>query len=455
MTQIKRISSDKISEDQLNPPNQRSIPPHWSWVKLGDVCEPPQYGYTTSASNNGNLKFLRTTDITSGQIDWDLVPFCKVNPKEIDKYLLKENDVVISRAGSVGYSLLLSKPQRAVFASYLIRFRPKTNPKFFALFLQSPQYWNQISEKKLGIAVPNVNAKKLMDINFPLPPLPEQKKIVEKIEELFSQLESGVASLKKAKEQIRLYRQSVLAAAFSGKLVSEKSLNHDSQDSKINRIKEKNKSGKSDNPENHGSDNLPEGWKWVKLGEVLEVKDGTHDTPKYYDKGIPFITQKNIKNGEFVFDNYNFISEEDHNKFYKRSNVAFNDIIISMIGANRGMSAIVRTKEKFSIKNVGLVKTNESKFLAKYLDYFFKSEIGQRTILSQSKGGAQQFIGLTELRNWSIPFQPLNQQLKIVSEIEKRFSEADNLEKAIDESLAKAETLRQSILKQAFEGKLV
>jgi len=169
------------------------------------------------------------------------------------------------------------------------------------------------------------------------------------------------------------------------------------------------------------------------------------------------ITQlkKMIKNGEFVFDNYNLISKEDHQQFYKRSNVTFNDIIISMIGSNRGMSTIVKTKEIFSIKNVGLIKTDEKKFLARYLDYFFKSEIGQNSILSKSKGSAQQFIDLTELRNWLVPLRSLNQQTQIVEEIESRFAGSEALEKAIDNRLERSEALRQSILKKAFEGQLV
>ena len=447
MTQIKRISSDKISEDQLNPPNQRSIPPHWSWVKLGDVCEPPQYGYTTSASNNGNLKFLRTTDITSGQIDWDLVPFCKVNPKEIDKYLLKENDVVISRAGSVGYSLLLSKPQRAVFASYLIRFRPKTNPKFFALFLQSPQYWNQISEKKLGIAVPNVNAKKLMDINFPLPPLPEQKKIVEKIEELFSQLDSGVASLKKAKEQIRLYRQSVLAAAFSGRLTGQVGSGQLAVG--------KSEISKAAEPKTPYSNQLPEGWKWVKLGEITtKLGDGLHGTPKYSNDGeYYFINGNNLSDGRIeIKSDTKRVTTEEFEKYKKTLN---NRTVLVSINGTLGKTAFYNG-EKIILGKSACYFNLIDNISKQYIRYFIKSQLFNNYANKVATGSTIKNVSLKAIRELEIPLPPSEEmQLQIVSEIEKRFSEADNLEKAIDESLAKAEKLRQSILKQAFEGKLV
>ena len=115
------------------------IPKKWLWCTFGDVCSQPQYGYTTKAAMSGTIKLLRTTDITSGKIDWLSVPYCSDNPEEIDKFLLEDGDIVISRAGSIGVSYLLQNtPEYAVFASYLIRFKPLINKQFFKLFLESP-----------------------------------------------------------------------------------------------------------------------------------------------------------------------------------------------------------------------------------------------------------------------------------------------------------------------------
>jgi type I restriction enzyme S subunit len=132
----------------------------WRWSTLGEVCSKPQYGWTTSGATSGKLKLLRTTDITSGEINWASVPFCREEPPDYGKYRLNENDIVVSRAGSVGVSQLLCNPEKAVFASYLIRFRPgdAVIPEFVAYFLQSPQYWSQIRSNTAGIAIPNVNA---------------------------------------------------------------------------------------------------------------------------------------------------------------------------------------------------------------------------------------------------------------------------------------------------------
>jgi hypothetical protein len=198
-----------------------TLPQGWVWTKLGEVCLDPQYGWTTSAKTKGPLHLLRTTDITSGNINWDLVRFCKEEPPEKEKYLLKDGDIVISRAGSVGFSHLFKNPKKAIFASYLIRFKPLIDGQYLAYFLKSPSYWESISEKSLGIAVPNVNATKLREINIPLPPLPEQQKIVEEIEMRFSVADEVEKVVDKSLKQAERLRQSILKKAFEGKLVPQ------------------------------------------------------------------------------------------------------------------------------------------------------------------------------------------------------------------------------------------
>ncbi|HEC34368.1 MAG TPA: hypothetical protein ENI37_06580 [Chloroflexi bacterium] len=203
-------------------PGLPSLPPGWVWTMLGEVCRPPQYGWTTKAVSVGDLKLLRTTDITSGYIDWHSVPYCAELPPDIEKYLLHDGDIVISRAGSVGYSMLIQKPPRAVFASYLIRFKPIypwIEGRYLYYFLQSPHYWRAISEQTLGIAIPNVNAKKLRSISLPLAPLPEQRRIVARIEELFSQLDAAEEGLRRVQRNLKRYRAAVLKAAVEGRLV--------------------------------------------------------------------------------------------------------------------------------------------------------------------------------------------------------------------------------------------
>ena len=328
-----------------------------------------------------------------------------------------------------------------------------------------------------------------------LPPLVEQRTIVKKLESLFSSLDAGVADLKKAQQQLKIYRQAVLKKAFEGALTTEwrtKQSNLPSNDELLKLINDERENyyqiqleewqmAISDWEKNGDSErkpvkpklskllnpitkdefvddlfDIPTNWIWDRLENLIfEVKDGTHDTPKYQEKGIPFITQKNIKNNDITFDNIQFISNLDHQKFFARSNVKRNDIIMAMIGHNRGTCTIVKTDVVFSIKNVALFKFFEQVQLNKYFLYFFQFIGGLEIILKKSKGGAQPFIGLTELRNWPIPYCSLLEQLQIVKEIESRLSVCDSIEENIKESLEKAEALRQSILKKAFEGNLL
>ena len=124
-------------------------PSGWAETTLGDICDKPEYGWTTkAATDKGGLKLLRTSDISKGSINWSTVPFCEQEPPTTERFLLADGDIVISRAGSVGLSALIYDCPRAVFASYLIRFRSKKgfDKRYLHYYLSSPSYWEQISQ---------------------------------------------------------------------------------------------------------------------------------------------------------------------------------------------------------------------------------------------------------------------------------------------------------------------
>src|SRR5207249_9597458 len=137
--------------------------------------------------------------------------------------LVQTGDIVISRAGSVGFSYLLSHVERAVFASYLIRFRikPSIIKHYVYYYLKSPAYWQAIGASQAGIAVPNVNAKKLERVQIPVAPEPQQDRIVAEIEKQFSRLDEAIANLKRVKANLKRYKAAVLKAAVEGKLTED------------------------------------------------------------------------------------------------------------------------------------------------------------------------------------------------------------------------------------------
>lgn len=199
-----------------------SLPSLWSWSTLGEICSPPQYGWTTASSDKGTWRLVRITDIASGPIDWSSVPFCDQPPPIPEIYRLSHGDILIARVGaSVGASTMIGNPEPAVFASYLIRFKPLLMPAFVCYFLRSSDYWRAIKTNSAGIAQPNVNANKLQNIRIPVPPTNEQRRIVEKLEALISDLDAAVKSLEQAREKLQRYRQAVLKAAVEGELTRE------------------------------------------------------------------------------------------------------------------------------------------------------------------------------------------------------------------------------------------
>ena len=469
----------------------------WIECNLGNVC------FTTSGGtpNRQNKSFYE------GKIPW-------IKSGELDKGIILDSQEHISEDAIKNSSAKIFPKGTLLFALYgatigkmaTLGIAAATNQAICGIYendvLISKYLYHYLSYKKreligkgIGGAQPNISQTILKQLLISIAPLPEQRAIVAKIEELFSDLDKGIADLKTAQDQLVIYRQAVLKKAFEGELTKEwreKQNNLPTADElleqikverenhyklqiedwkrtvktwEINSIKNERKPlkpKKFKELDDFLSDELdelallPKGWIWMKNENYLfEVKDGTHDTPKYVEKGIPFITQKNIKNNNVTFDDVKYISIEDHNKFYKRSNVSFGDIIIAMIGHGRGNSCIVNTDKVFSIKNVGLFKFFNSLQSNIYALNYYQSTLGLNLALKKSKGGAQPFIGLTELRNWPIPVCSIKEQHQIVKEIESRLSVCEKVEQSINESLEKAKALRKSILKKAFEGKLL
>ena len=428
------------------------LPPDWENIKLKNASRKIHYGYTASSqAENVGPKLLRITDIQNKRVNWDIVPYCKISKDEIAKYRLEEKDIVFARTGAtVGKSFLIKgKIPEAVFASYLIRLQlsDKTLPEYVYLFFQSNNYWTQIKSSSAGIGQPNVNASKLADISFPLPPLPEQKKIVAKIEELFSGLDSGIAELKKVKQQIKVYRQAVLAAAFSGKLVKKDDIF--SKDVIFSR-----KVAEPEPVYGGGNGNLPEGWKIVRISDIGEVvSGGTPSTkiPEYFDGNIAWITPADLTGykEKYISRGRRNISElglkNSSARLVRKGSILFSSrapIGYVVISKNE-----VATNQGF--KNL-MINKNINK---EYVYYYLKSakQLAER----YASGTTFKEISAKSFANLPFPLVSISQQTQIVGEIEKRFSVADNLEKAVDEGLAKAESLRQSILKQAFEGRLI
>ncbi len=431
------------------------LPKGWVWTSLGEVTENPQYGWTTRAITEGELHLLRTTDITSGKIDWNSVPFCEEEPENIGKYLLEDGDIVISRAGSVGYSYLLKNPEKSIFASYLIRFKPLINRFFLYYFLKSPSYWEAISEKSIGIAMANVNASKLKQIEIPLPPLAEQQRIVNKIEELFTNLDKGVESLNEVKYKLKIYRQAILKYAMEGKLTEKwreenKDKINDSDINIRNNLDIKNLELDKFSLINSNFFEISNKWVWRKIGDICILVNGRAFKPSDWSTlGLPIIRIQNLNN---INSKYNYCNFKVEDKYY----IDNDDLLFGWSGTPgtsfgahiwKGGKAILNQHIfKVIINN----KYIEKRFFYHLLNYnvkeYIKKAHGTAGLAHITKG---------KFENSIVQLPPLEEQNIIVERIEKLFSLADYIEETVDSKLEQSKPLRQSILKKAFEGKLV
>ncbi len=392
--------------------------------------------------------------------------------------------------------------ERVFFVGELLNIRSQPdilNPQFVFFYFLSRDGYTAIQSKVKGVHLTSGEARKL---EIPLPPLPEQHRIVEKIEELFSELDNGVASLKKALEQLKTYRQAVLKWAFEGKLTEKWRNTHQDSledgDTLLEQIKAERKRHYQQQLEdwkqalkeweNNGKEtkkptkpqqpkdlppltkeelsnlpSLPNGWMWVKVDYLLSLdKKGMTTGPfgtllkksEHQISGIPVLGIENIGNGVFLPKNKIFITEKKAREL-SSFEVSGGDIIISRSGTV-GEICLVPDYFGYSLISTNLIRISLNKTIISPKFFLFLGGGSVREQVKElCKGSTRDFLNQTILQSIIFPFPSLQEQTQIVQEIESRLSVCDQLEATLTENLNKAEALRQSILKRAFEGKLV
>jgi type I restriction enzyme S subunit len=234
---------------------------------------------------------------------------------------------------------------------------------------------------------------------------------------------------------LKRYKASVLKAAVGGKLTEE-----------WRRLRIKGSPSKE----------LSKVWSYSILGDIShKITDGEHLRPKTAHSGIPFLSAKDIREHGVTFDNVLYVQEDDAAKFRKRCNPERGDILVVSRGATVGRSCIVNTDRIFCLLgSVILIKSKES-ILKKFLSYALKSPNIQKQLIALSGSTAQQAIYIRDIKKTVVPLPHLDEQQKIVEEIESRLSVTEEIEETININLKRAERLRQAVLKKAFSGRLV
>lgn len=474
----------------------------WALSKVGEFAELIR-GVTYSKDlssdekKSGYKPILRANNINDGLQFEDLV-YVQSHLISQDQFI-KKNDIIFAMSSGskkhVGKSALAAFDFEGAFGAFCGLLRPSKHiePKYLAYYFQSGEFRKHIEAISKGTNINNLKREHILDFEFRLPPLNEQKRIVAKIEELFSELDSGIESLKTARAQLKVYRQAVLKHAFEGKLTAAwREKNKDKLESpaqllaRIEKLREADykkkleqwKKGLTEKPKKIHTTSvfspqeldelseLPESWKWVRWEDILDFDAGAfkrgpfgsalkkeffvkHSKYKVYEQYCPI-------NDDCSFERY-YITEE---KFKELEGFAVkaHDFLISCSGVTLGRITQVPMDFKEGIINQALlrVRLNKDAYDATFFKQLFRSRYFQKRIFENSTGTAIPNVkGVSELKAIAVPLCSLEEQKQILQEIEKCFSVIDKMQSDVDENLQKSEALRQSILKKAFSGQLV
>ena len=423
------------------------MPNSWVMTTVGFVFDKISNGANVAQYEEKiGLPISRIETIWNETIDFKRVKYVKENDKEfIEKYALKNNDILFSHINSdshLGKTAIFKKRTDSTLIHginlLLLRTNELLNANFINYqfkYLRFRGAFAAVAQKAVNQS--SINQAKLKQFTMLLPPLPEQHRIVAKIEELFSSLDKGIESLKTAQQQLQVYRQAALKWAFEGKLTNKVLVEGE----------------------------LPSGWALVKLGDlVVDPKRDLVDGPfgsnlkadEYTDSGVPVFKIQNIKVNRFVDKKINYITEEKAKSLSRHSFVS-GDLIITKLGDPLGLCCKVPEKYRYGIIVADLMRLRPNNLVVhdQFLIYAINCNVVQNQFKAITKGTTRPRVNLTIVRDIQIPLPPLPEQHRIVQEIESRLSVCDKIEESIEQSLKQSEALRQSILKKAFDGKLV
>lgn len=434
----KKIKKEKPLTEITEDEKPFDIPESWKWVRVGN-CGSWGSGATPSRTNSkyygGTIPWLKTGDLNDGVIT--------EIPEYITELALEKTSVRLNPVGSV----LMAMYGATIGKLGILGIEATTNQaccacipyegiynKFLFYFLMA----SRTAFIKLGEggAQPNISKEKIVNALIPLPPLAEQKRIVAKIEELLPYIDRYEQAWSKLEQFNSRFpvdmKKSLLQYAIQGKLVEQRpeegtaeELFAQIQEEKQRLIAEKKiKKEKTllEITEDEKPFDIPESWKWVRLAEICNVSDGTHQTPHYIDEGMPFLSAQNVKPYCFMPEQHRFVSFDDFIMYNKTVAPEKGDILMTRVGAGIGEAAIITTDMEFSIYvSLTLIKCYKRDCDMNYLLHVLNSPHGRKLAEKKTlgKGASQGNLNLIFIREFLVPLPPLAEQKRIVEKLEQ------------------------------------
>ena len=388
--------------------------------EIGDIISGATPKTTVPDNFGGEIPWLTPADLsgyTGKYISHGARNLTRQGYDSCSTHLMPAGTVLLSSRAPIGY-VAISKNEICTnqgFKSIV----PKTFVNSEFLYYQLKSLKNTLQNLGSGTTFKELSAKKLATVQVVIPSLEEQKSIVSKIEELFSRLDASVAELQTAKEKLKVYRQAVLKEAFDSVQANSKRVT-------IKSVCET-----------------------IKVGIVIKP------TQYYVEQGGVFAFRNaNVRRNYIEDKDWAMISQEGHQKNLK-SQVHIGDVLIARSGVNLGMAATVPQKyDGYNAIDVVIAVPKKEFILSQYLAQYTNSPYGLEIVRKNQHGAAQGHLNVKEYGNLPIFLPNIPEQYSLLKKIESRLSVCDNIEQTIDTSLQQAEALRQSILKQAFEGEM-
>jgi type I restriction enzyme S subunit len=465
----------------------------WPTLPLGKLAAEMCLGkMLDKQKNRGTLQpYLRNVNVRWLSFDLSDMKEMRFEAGEESRFGLHSGDLVICEGGEPGRAAVWkgqnegAKIQKAL---HRVRFRSDEYAAAFAMYyIYFGTLTNRFAEHYTGTTIKHLTGKALSQVKFPIPPLNEQHRIVTKIEELFSDLDAGVAALTRVKAKLKRYRAAVLKAAVEGKLTEEwrkKNRPKESGQQLLERILRERrrkweeeqlatytKAGKKP-PANWkdkynepvGPDLLdvppvPDTWAIASLDQLMTtVTSGSRDWSQYYGEGTgTFLMAQNVRPGKLDLSFRQCVNPPSGDRDRVRSQVRQDDILVTIVGANTGDVCRVPTElpEHYVCQSVALMRP-VLPVLGRYLEVYLVAEHGgQKQFRRYIYGQGRPHLGFDQIRMTPVFLPPLVEQANLLDESDSRLGSLEHIEDHLSFQCKRATRLRQSILKQAFEGKLV
>lgn len=402
------------------------LPKGWEWTTVGEISQSILYGVSESAKSHGAYKLLRITDIQNNFVNWETVPFTDYDESKAESYLLKDGDILFARTGAtVGKSYLVNSLQEnAIYASYLIRVQTYNQvlPEFVKYFFESGYYWSQILCNSVGIGQPNVNGTILANLMLLIPPITEQKRIVKELTKWLSIIDKIDRGKENLQDAIKHAKSKILDLAIHGKLVPQDPNDEPATDL----LKRINPKAEIISDNGHYQ-NLPKGWCLTTLESitnygscvnvsvqeipkdawVLELEDIEKDSAK-------ILCARHKKDREIKGVRHRFKAGDI---LYSKLRTYLNKVLIA---PNEGFctTEIIPISVKLGIHNKYICHVLRSQA---FLDYTAQCGYGVKMPRLSTK----------DAQNGIIPLPPYNEQLRIVSMVEKLLADLGTIEESL------------------------